>query len=468
MDMKRKIIIGTMISILAIILFFSFFSDYKDGADQQVEVDNPTSSIFLPFNKEAGTNRLTDTLDTTGSTAENSSDVNSYMKPQAKDLLVTFENNVNMSFQRSYDEKVYKNNKRSTRGNMISVIKGGGSSYRLMEFSRGIGALLAMYEATGSASYIEEAMDLTEQVIAKSKKGKEIENNPLEFKDDYLGWANINPNNRASGGSHLQEVPLFESYLFRYLAKMVYLIDRSETLSENSSLRKKSRDILEFINVNGWEKWFTRGERKSKGCYPYLFRSRTHMTAHWAVVALYLHELTDAVQQKAQYEKFLAVFDEQLKGNLHITKNEAYIWNMTWDHAWPLGTACNKPAAKVAVQDVSHGNHVVTYIVEAFELNRAAWKKQDIDHLINTAKYLVYNTKEKMFNADLSGKIESNMSNGILTSDGFVKLTRYSNELMAIFKNVRDSRYTDDDFNFYEAQYVAELILAAKYHAISK
>src|SRR5690606_34267488 len=130
--------------------------------------------------------------------------------------------------------------------------------------------------------------------------------------------------------------------------------------------------------------------------------------------------------------------------------------------AWPWGTNCNKPAAKSAVRDVSHGNHVVTYIVEAFELNRAAWKKKDIEYLINTAKYLVYNPKKKIFNADLNGNIESNMSNGILTSDGFVKLARYSSDLMDIFKNVRETRYTDADFNFYEAQYVAELILAAK------
>src|SRR5690606_37719757 len=120
----------------------------------------------------------------------------------------------------------------------------------------------------------------------------EISNNPAVFKDNYRGWVNNNPNfpKNKNGGPHLQEIPLFESYLLRYLAKMAFLIERSSSLREDRLLVERNRKIIDFVEINGWEKWYSRGEKKSAGCYTYLFRNRTHMTSHWAIVALYLAE----------------------------------------------------------------------------------------------------------------------------------------------------------------------------------
>lgn len=377
-----------------------------------------------------------------------------------------FDQDNTLSFQRSYTQKIYKNH--TARGTQYSVLKGGGSSYRLMEFSRGIGALLAMYDATESSQYIEEALDLSENIITKTKKGKNIANNPKIFRDDYRGWINNNPGykDHKRRAPHRREIPLYESYLFRYLAKMAYMVENSTTIPTNSPLRKRSGEIQNFIEVNGWEKWYKRGEKKSKGCYPYLFRSRTHMTSHWAIVALYLRELTNSPEKREQYSLFLSLYDKQLRGNFQLTKDGAYIWNMTWDHPWPWQSACNKASEKSIIQDVSHGNHVVTYLVEAYEMQHGGWTKKDMQRLANTVKYVLYDEKNKKFNAHLDGKFDPEMANGVQMADGFIKLARYDKELLDVFEFVRENQNPESyEFSLYEPEYVAELGLARKYHS---
>src|SRR5690606_25030718 len=173
-----------------------------------------------------------------------------------------------------------------------------------------------------------------------------------------------------------------------------------------------------------------------KGCYPYLFRSRTHMTSHWGIVALYLRELTDDEQEKEQYSKLLSLYDQQLKSNLRLTKDKAYVWNMTWDNPWPYETGCNGPENTI-IQDVSHGKYEVSYIVEAFDLTKGIWGRQDIERLINTVKYVLYDSSRKRFNGDLNGGFDTKTSDGIQMADGFLKLARYDRQLISLFESVR-------------------------------
>lgn len=375
--------------------------------------------------------------------------------------LTQLESRVGLSFQSSYNEKRLEG-KRTTRENMFSVINGGGSSYRLMEFSRGIGALLAMFEATGSPEYLSEVLDLSEKLISKAQLGKSIQNNPNSFKDEYYGWANINKSGNSQTGDHLREYPLYESYLFRYLAKTVYLIRNGANIHNTSSLLVRGNKLQDYIEKNGWEKWYVRGEKNSSGCFPHLFRSRAHMTSHWAMVALYLREVTNDQTKRDQYNHLLTLYNKQLKDNFNLIGN-AYKWNMTWDSAWPIGTDCNPATKKSIVQDVSHGNHVVTYIIESYELSQGEWTQQDIQFLSNTFKEIVYDKAQQRFNGDLNGKFIANMADGLRMSDGFIKLARYDKEILALIRNVRANQYGKESFNFYEAQYVAELILAEKY-----
>lgn len=365
-------------------------------------------------------------------------------------------------FHSSYSKKKYRNG-HSVRQNQQSVIDGGGSSYRLMEFSTGIGALLAMFEVTDSLQYIEEALTLAEMIIAKTKMGKEISSNPVRFRDEYRGWVNINPLRRSNGGHHLSEVPLFESYLLKYLIKMSYLIESSAILSSNLDILRRGRIIKTFVEVHGWEKWFVRGERVSRGCFVYLFRNRTHMTAHWATVALYLREMTTHSSKRGQYDEFLFMYNSQLRLNFNLSDKEAYIWNMTWDFRWPYGKGCFDSERKGLIQDVSHGNHVVAYIVESYELKDGFWSTEDIQRLANTVKYHIYDRQENRFYGDLRSKYVPRVAGGIELADGFLKLSRYDKNLFLIFRSVLEEHYSRSPFSLMEPQFVAEFQLAGKY-----
>src|SRR5690606_1928192 len=113
------------------------------------------------------------------------------------------------------------------------------------------------------------------------------------------------------------------------------------------------------------------------------------------------------------YKKFISLYNNQLRRNLRTTHDSAYIWNMTWDYPWPYRIECNPPAPEAIIQDVSHGNHVITYIVESYELGIGGWSGIDIKRFVNTVKYLIYDPRNNRFNGDLNGNFVPKVASGI-------------------------------------------------------
>ncbi len=365
-----------------------------------------------------------------------------------------------LSFSQSYVQKTKKGV--TSKKKYSQIANGSMKAYNLMFMSRGLGALLAQYEVTDSIKYLEEAYQLTLSVVNRAQKSKDIKGNRSPFMDNYLSWINLNPNyaEHPNGGGHLQEVPLFESYFFRYMARMLYLTNKIPSNKSTSLIASNYKPLLNFITVNGWEKWYERGLKHGK-CYKYLFRSRTHMTSHWAMVALYLAKIDNNSIKISQYTTFKELYDKQLRDNLKIQGNQAYIWNMTWDSPWPYGTDCHK-ATKPKVQDGSHGNHVVTYVIECYQL-REGWYREDIDRLVNTAKFILYNKTNNLFYGDLNQTPMKRFENGMEYADGFLKLARYDKTLLKYFEMARRNNATTSSFEHNEIQYVAEFKLAQKY-----
>ena len=82
------------------------------------------------------------------------------------------------------------------------------------------------------------------------------------------------------------------------------------------------------------------------------------------------------------------------------TVNNAYVWNSTYDDVSGTDASGTK---KSVIQDVSHGNHVVAYIIAAHEFGDKNWSKTDIDKIANTFKKNVFNKKNHSFNGDING-----------------------------------------------------------------
>ncbi len=367
---------------------------------------------------------------------------------------------IDLSFNRSYS--VNERAGASAKEYMNRHINNGVHSSELMMLSSGLASFLAMYDATDSIKYLDMAYEFTNRILNSARVSSEIQGNQSPFKDKYQTWVNLNPKYEQTkvGSPHMKEYPLYESYYYRYMAKMLYMTSQLPNRSKNNYQSQYTR-VLNFLKVDGWEKWYERGLKESV-CYPFLFRSRAHMTAHWATVAMYLNELVDEPARNTQYTAFLNLYNAQLRDNLRVSRDNAYIWNQTWDSNWPLGTTCNKPS-KGIIQDGSHGNHVIAYVVEGYELGKY-WSKQDISRFVQTVKTLLYNPSQKFFYGDFNKKIDDSFAAGLRFGDGFLKLARYDDNLFHIFESVRKAQQNKYHYRYEEPQYVAEYLLAKKYY----
>lgn len=364
-----------------------------------------------------------------------------------------------LSYNNYYSHELRKN--KTSEQHIDAVLRGSMKAYNLMALSRMLGGLIAQYEATDSLEYLDAGYDLCLRAIERSQVSKDIEGNRSPFLDNYRSWINLNPNEdeHVNGGGHLQEVPLFESYLFRYMAKLLYETKRISPPDRTPKIRTQYGAVLHFVSKNGWEKWYMRGEAKNS-CYTYLFRSRTHMTSHWALVALFMSRMDTDKEKVVQYNTFVDLYNKQLRENLFTKANGAYIWNMTWSNPWPSGLNCNPAALNPIIQDGSHGDHVITYVVESYEMQRY-WNEEDIKRFSKTLRFLLFDEQSDMFYADLSGTVEDKFKSGMEYADGFIKLGRYDKKVLQCFEKARLKN--EHEFYFDDIQYVAEFNLAKRY-----
>jgi hypothetical protein len=90
---------------------------------------------------------------------------------------------------------------------------------------------------------------------------------------------------------------------------------------------------------------------------------------------------------------------------------------------------------KNIIQDVSHGNHVVSYIIAAYEFGNKNWTLADIHKLSYTLKKFMYDRQNNMFhdNVDVSSD-ENRPGWGNFVADGWVKLAAYDEAVKDIFQ----------------------------------
>lgn len=319
-----------------------------------------------------------------------------------------------------------------------------GNSRELISLRRFLGANNALFEKTKDDDVMNFQITLINNVLATSRPSSENKNRQANFKDKYYGWISKTKDHRIN-----QEIVLYESYSFFYITQFLYMIKESGWVNKSKENQKWWRNTIKFIEKNVWEKWYKRGLSIYEGVENRSFlRSRTHMGSHWAGIAMYLQEISSNENIKKQCKKVLQDYDLLLKGNLRMNPvvENAYLWNATYDKKENTGAIMSKEAV---VQDVYHGNHVVSYIIAAYELNSGPWSINDLKRLSNTLKNVIYNQKNNTFSDYVDGTNYKSKDSrkGDYLGDGWVKLSKYDDDLRSILIKLADNKQYVEKYN---------------------
>lgn len=302
------------------------------------------------------------------------------------------------------------------------------NSYDFMFISTGLDALQAIYTVTKDSTYLNDEKKIIDNVIGSAEVSSAIPGNIYKIKDDYLGWISKTPDR-----AYNNEAQLFESYIFQYIVKCLYQLKESGWVSISPERTQWYNNVLFFTEKNIWEKWMSRSIRQSGLPYRIFLGIRTHMAAHWAGIALVLEQLSQNSEIKKQCRELYTAYDTLLKRNLQPNPAHptAYLWNCTWDDNDNIQA---RKDSKAIIQDVSHGNHVISYIITALEMGSPNWTREDINKFINTVKYVIYDRQKHIF-SDLVDGTPSLITpgRGNFQADGWLKLGRYDRDLQNLY-----------------------------------
>lgn len=301
-------------------------------------------------------------------------------------------------------------------------------SYDFYNLAYYVDANVSMFEAIGDAKYVDVALELAENMVASARPSASIPTS--EFQDSYLGWTSQKSDVRGL------EVPLFESYAWRYVTRLLRVL-RTSPLYADVAYRDRYQKLLAFTETNIFEKWYLRGAED------FIYRSRTHMAAHWAYIAVDLAGLTTDESRRARYREVVDNIDNSLpnhpsslRGQLRTSDTDpmAFWWSDVWGEMTGPG------------QDIAHGNGVISYVVESRDLN-AGWTADELGRFSRTLTSVVLGPE-----GGYPEYVDGSGSGSGWIADGFVKLGRYDPAVQAVL----------EDHGVQNSQYYATMALNAK------
>jgi hypothetical protein len=288
------------------------------------------------------------------------------------------------------------------------------------DLSYSVDSCIAMFRATNERRYLDRALEFVENVAGSAKPSSSLSSS--QYRDGYRGWVT------RESGEDGDEVPLYESYFWRYGTALLVAMRNSPAIYGDPGYRARYDRLLRFTEVDVFEKWYSRGAGDN------IYRERTHMAAHWALVALNLWRITGDPARKARYHTVIDNIDLHVPGRStglrgQLRRNPvdptAYFWSDVWGSARRPG------------QDVSHANGIIAYIVEARDSGRN-WTAADMTAFSALLTRVIWpggNTYHKFVDG-------TGADNGWF-ADGFVKLGRYDR---ATQLRLEDHRVVNDQF----------------------
>jgi len=276
-----------------------------------------------------------------------------------------------------------------------------------------VDAFVAMFRATGERRYLDRAFNFVENVAGSAVASTSLPGS--RFHDSYLGWAS------EQDGEHGDEIPLFESYFWRYGTALLLAVRERPEIYADKRYRTRYERLLAFAETNVFAKWYARGARD------FVFRDRTHMASHWALISLNLSRVTADPARRARYLEVATTIDGQLHEQMRRNPVEptAYFWSDVWG------------SAKRPGQDVSHGNGVLAYVVEARDRS-TTWGAADMAAFSALLTKVIW-PGGTTYHAYVDG---TGTDNGWF-SDGYVKLGRSN---AAVQRRLESHRVVNEQF----------------------
>lgn len=297
-----------------------------------------------------------------------------------------------------------------------------GNAMRFLEVGYFVNSINEFYKRTGNTQYLYHNKNIIQKLRNSSQtlaKGNKWIVNFARKSDTNYGMLN-------------KEFILYEGYLFRYLAQYIYI---------TKQIGQEYSEGLQFVKEN-YEKWAERNITKY-GDMGEMYGLRLHMGSHWATVALYLYKITG----ESKYKDFYDSFNKQLKLALKTTVikgSTCYIWNSTYPTRF--NNLLNQKNRKYPIekQDVSHGNHIVQFIIDSYQCKMGGWNINDVTKMCNTLKFIIWaNPSNPSDNVDGSINNSKLLHNtGWKQTDGWMKLIQFDSNLRSIY----DEYYRDNDF----------------------
>jgi hypothetical protein len=244
--------------------------------------------------------------------------------------------------------------------------------------SYAVDGCVAMFRATGERRYLDRAVEFVTNVAGAA----------VPVPGGYRGW------HSAKSGDGGVEVPLYESYFWRYGTALLAAMRDAGMPAD--------RELLDFAERHVFDKWYSRGPQDT------VYRDRTHLTAHWALIAVNLARATSDAARRTRYLEVAASVDDRLHAQLRRNPADpaAYFWSDRWGESRRPG------------QDVSHGNGVLAYVVEARDRGRA-WTGTDLAAFAALLTRVIWPG-----GTDYRGFVDGSGTDNGWIADGFVKLGR--------------------------------------------
>ena len=299
------------------------------------------------------------------------------------------------------------------------------NSNRFIEIGYFINANNIMFLKSNDERYLFNNFEITDALVKNTV-----------FKNGFPTWfAKIKSKTDTNIQMNNKEFMLYEGYLFRYLAEFLYIVEKHNISNKGHLL------TVDFINLN-----FMKWREKSFSLYndnSFFINSRIHIGALWATTALYLSELT---LKNDYYISFYNEFNNLLKINIKLQKSNGikpscYVWHSTYDNLTKSKIALERKISKKdrspVIQDVTHGNHIIQFVIASYKMKKGNWSRKDLLLFTNTLKFNIWNSANYSFTDNVDGTsfdVKSKLrGSGWKQTDGWMKLMEYDPHLYSIY-----------------------------------